>query len=176
MKKVKKFNVSVKAFELGEDSPLEKELIASGKVIKHDDFYEIFSTETDEKGELAHAGDFVKIDNADNPYPNARERFLSHHKHIEGNNYVQFPQVIMSWTYGDQADEIIEYLLESGQLEINPDSVKNFYKAELWGTVLTAKKQDVILIYSYEKDGNEIKSVDFNLIDKDEFDKTYEYI
>lgn len=176
MKKVKKFNVSVKAFELGADNPLEEELISAEKIIKHDDCYEIFSTEADEKGELAHAGDFAKIDNAGNPYPNARERFLNHHKHVEGNNYTQFPKVIMSWTYGDDTDEVIEYLLETGQLEIDHDSMKSFYKAELWGTILTAKKQDVILIYSYKKDGDQIVSVDFNFIDKDEFDQTYEYI
>lgn len=82
----------------------------------------------------------------------------------------------MSWTYGDQADEVIEYLLEAGLLEINQDSDKAFYKAKLWGTVLTAKKDGVILVYSYQKDGDTIKSVDFNLIDRDEFNKTYEYI
>lgn len=44
------------------------------------------------------------------------------------------------------------------------------------GTILRAKKNDIILIYDVKRDGNLIENVDFNLIDKDEFDKTYQYI
>ena len=176
MKKVKKFNVCVKAFELGRENPLEDELIASGKLIKHDDYYEVFSIEAARVGELAYAGDYVKIDSSNMPYPNTRDRFLSNHIHIGGDDFIQYPQEVLSWTYGDVEDENIKYLLKTKKLMINPDLADSFYKANLRGTFLTAKKDDLILIYGVKKVGNKIISVDFNLIDKDEFDKTYEYM
>lgn len=74
MKKVKKINVCVKAFELGMGNPLEDKLIASGKLIKHDDYYEVFSIEAARVGELAYAGDYVKIDSSNKPYPNTRDQ------------------------------------------------------------------------------------------------------
>lgn len=176
MKRVKKFNVCVKAFELGRGNPLEDKLIASGKLIKHDDYYEVFSIETARVGELAYAGDYVKIDSSNMPYPNTRDRFLSNHIHIGGDDFIQYPQEVLSWTYGDVEDVNIKYLLKTKKLMINPDLADSFYKANLRGTFLTAKKDDLILIYGVKKVGNKIISVDFNLIDKDEFDKTYEYI
>lgn len=176
MRKVKKTNVYVRAFELGTGTDLEKELIANGKIIKHKDCYEVYSTETTTKGELASTGDFVKIDLANNPYPNARERFLNHHRHIEGYQYEQVPVILYSWQYGDEEDDVIKYLLDTGKLIINPDLDDTFYQAELWGTILRAKKNDIILIYDVKRDGDLIENVDFNLIDRDEFDKTYEYI
>mgnify|MGYP006883277024 FL=1 len=176
MKKVKKTNVYVKAFELGAGTDLEKDLITSGQIIKHKDYYEVYSTETTTSGEVAKVGDFVKIDNANNPYPNARERFLKHHRHLDGYKYEQFPVILCSWQYGDEDDEVIRYLLETGKLLINPNSEKYFYQADLWGTTLKAKKNDIILIYDVKRDGDLIENVDFNLIDRDEFDQTYEYI
>ena len=176
MKKVKKFNVEVIAFELGGRSSLEQELITQGKIIKNGDSYEIFSTESDSSGEVAKLGDFVKIDQAKNPYPNDRERFLNHHIHVGGNEYKQFPQIIDIWKYGDEEDEVIQFLLDSGKLIINHDSRDKFYEAKLWGTTLFAKKSDIVLTYQVKKEASQIEDVDFNLIDKDEFDKTYEYI
>lgn len=176
MRKVKKFNVKVIAFELGTRTSLEEELIRKGKIIRHDDYYEIFSTESDKKGELAYAGDFVKMDNGKNPYPNDRERFLNYHKHIDGYDYAQYPQVLDSWKYGEEEDEVINFLLDTGKLKINKDSKEHFYEAELWGTTLYAKITDVVLIYHVKRESGIIEDVDFNLIDKKEFDKTYEYI
>ena len=67
-------------------------------------------------------------------------------------------------------------MLDNGKLTINPDSDVAFYKAELWETTLRAKKNDIILIYNVKRAGKEIIDVDFNFIDKIEFDQTYEYI
>lgn len=176
MKKVKKINVCVKAFELGMGNPLEDKLIASGKLKKHEGYYEVFSIEAARVGELAYAGDYVKIDSSNMPYPNTRDRFLSNHIHIVGDDFIQYPQEVLSWTYGDVEDENIKYLLKTKKLMVNPDLADSFYKANLRGTFLTAKKDDLVLIYGVKKAGDKIISVDFNLIDKDEFDKTYEYI
>lgn len=176
MRKVKKTNVFVKAFELGTHTELEQKLVNNGQIIKHSDYYEVYSTETTTSGEIAKDGDFVKIDKANNPYPNARERFLKHHRHLDGYNYEQFPVILSSWQYGEDEDNVIRSLLDSGKLIINPNSDDAFYQADLWGTTLRAKKSDIILIYDVKRDGQDIINVDFNLIDKDEFDKTYQYI
>lgn len=176
MRKVKKTNIYVKAFELGAHTELEQKLVNNGQIIKHSDYYEVYSTETTTSGEIAKDGDFVKIDKANNPYPNARERFLKHHLHLDGYNYEQFPVILLSWQYGEDEDDVIRYLLDSGKLIINPNSDDAFYQADLWGTTLRAKKNDIILIYDVKRDGQDIINVDFNLIDKDEFEKTYQYI
>lgn len=176
MKKVKKTNVCVKAIELGKCSDLEKDLIKRGLIVKHDGYYEVYSAETSTFGEIAKDGDFVKIDKANNPYPNSRQRFLNYHRHLDGYNYEQFPLILWSWQYGDDEDDVIKYLLDNGKLTINPDSDVAFYKAELWETTLRAKKNDIILIYNVKRAGKEIIDVDFNFIDKIEFDQTYEYI
>lgn len=176
MRKVKKINVHAEAFELGRDSCLEQALIDSGKIIKHDSHYEIYSAEASCSGEIAKDGDFIKIDKAGNPYPNSRDRFLDHHEYLENYNYIQSPRILLSWKYGDCDNEIIDYLLDSGKLIINSDSEESFYQADIWGTTLKAKKDDIILIYDIKKVGNKIICVDFNLIDREEFEKTYEYI
>lgn len=176
MRKVKKTNIYVKAFELGAHTELEQKLVNNGQIIKHRGYYEVYSTETTTSGEIAKDGDFVKIDKANNPYPNARERFLKHHRHLDGYNYEQFPVILSSWQYGEDEDDVIRYLLDSGKLIINPNSDDAFYQADLWGTTLRAKKNDIILIYDVKRDGQDIINVDFNLIDKDEFEKTYQYI
>ena len=176
MRKVKKFNMRVKAFELGKDTPIEKEFIASGKIIKHREYYEIFSKESGQTGQFARIGDFVKIDNDNDPYPNKREDFLSQHNHIEGYYYVQIPRELLSWTYEDDRDDIIKYLLKTKKLLLDIDSENSFYQAKLWGTILTAKKDDIILVYNVTKADEKIISVDFNLVDKGEFNLTYEYM
>lgn len=176
MRKVRKYNVYVTAFELGGGSDFEKELMDQGLVIKHADHYEIRSRESKNKGEIAYKGDFVKLDKSQNPYPNSRDRFLSHHKKYGENEYCQFPQIIDAWQYGEEEDEVICHLLKTNQLIINEDSYDQFYEAKLWGTTLTASKIDIILVYSVDRDREIIHSVDFNLIAKEEFDKTYEYI
>ena len=61
-------------------------------------------------------------------------------------------------------------------LKVNLGSYDYFYEAKLWRTVLWGKKSDIVLIYEVIKDRNRIVDVDFNLIDKDEFDQSYEYI
>ncbi len=176
MKKVKKTNVEVTAFELGSGASLEEKLILLGKIKKHSDFYEIYSRESKSDGEIAYKGDFVKIDQSKIPYPNKRHRFLKYHIHTYGYNYMQYPREILSWTYEDRKDEVIDYLLNSGMLKVNLGSYDYFYEAKLWGTVLWGKKSDIVLIYKVTKDKDRIVDVDFNLIDKDEFDQSYEYI
>lgn len=176
MREVRKYDICVKAFELGCGSQMESDFISQGLIRKHEDHYEIHSRESKDSGEVAYTGDYVKIDKSNNPYPNDRERFLSHHKKVGENEYCQYPEVIWSWQFGDESDDVIDYLLSSNKLIINEASYDRFYEAELWGTTLTAKKIDIILIYSVDRDGDQIISVDFNLIAKEEFDKTYQYL
>lgn len=176
MRRVKKTNIHIRAFELGNGDALEEELIKQGLLIKHDGFYEVHSLEALKKGEKAYPGDYVKIDQSGSPYPNARQRFIDYHIQIEGHIYSQKPLELYSWTYDQKKDDVIEYLLEKEKLKINIDSFDNYYQADIWGTTLSAKKTDIILIYDVIRDGSQIVKVDFNLIDRDEFEKTYEYL
>lgn len=176
MRKVEKTNLGVIAFELGIGEGLEEKFIRLGKIKKYEDFYEVYSKESKSDGEIAYKGDFVKLDKSKNLYPNKRHRFLKYHIHTYGYNYMQYPREILSWTYEDRKDEVIDYLLNSGMLKVNLGSYDYFYEAKLWGTVLWGKKSDIVLIYEVIKDRNRIVDVDFNLIDKDEFDQSYEYI
>ena len=176
MREVRKCDFYVTAFELGCGLDIEEDLINKGLIVRHEDYYEVRSRECKGKGEVAHVGDFVKIDHSNNPYPNNRARFLSHHKKVGKNQYCQYREIIWSWQYGDAKNDVIEHLLDSDKLTINEDSYDSFYEADIWGTTLSAKKIDIILIYSVDRDGDRIISVDFNLIAKEEFDKTYKYV
>ena len=47
----------------------------------------------------------------------------------------------------------------------------------LWGTVLKADNDAVIIFYSIEyDDNNNIKDVDFNFVERGEFERTYNIV
>ena len=70
----------VKAYCLGENSEMERQLIQEGAIRKHaDGHYELFSLEAkDGQGQTAQPGDYFKVDTLDGkhyPYPNDRKFF-----------------------------------------------------------------------------------------------------
>lgn len=71
MRRARKKPVRVNAYRLGEQSEGLDRLIKEGLVSQSDDgTFEVHTMETkDEKGETAHAGDYVKLDAAGRPYP-----------------------------------------------------------------------------------------------------------
>ena len=68
----------------------------------------------DEKGETAHAGDYVKLDAFGRPYPNKAEFFEKNHRHIDGDQYEQFPKDREVWMMGDAMCPEVEFLIEQG--------------------------------------------------------------
>ena len=69
---------TVKAFQLGTGTEMEKILIEEGVIIpKEDGTYELLSQEAvNGSGEIAHVGDYFKVDEVNGrhfPYPNEKD-------------------------------------------------------------------------------------------------------
>ena len=60
-----------------EENDMVEELTAEGEIkVKGDGSFEVFSREAkDGTGEIAHAGDYIKLDSSGKPYPNSAEFF-----------------------------------------------------------------------------------------------------
>lgn len=169
----------VKAYCLGTNGEVESRLTAEGKIRRREDgMYELFSQEAvNGAGELAKAGDYFKVDSEGMPYPNEKKWFEENHRHIEGDLYEQYPKPLDAWEAGDPVCDAMEFILKEGRLKLNPESEDRYFEAFLWGAVLTAKK-DAVLVF-YQIDRNEkgtIQDVSFNFVARKEFELTYHYI
>ena len=175
---IKKSGKKVFAYELGAGSVMEKRFISEGKIkVRADGTYELFSQECNSgSGEIAHPGDFFKVDGSGFPYPNERIWFDANHRHIEGECYEQLPKPLEAWEYGDEIDERIEFLVMKKGLILNPKAPKEYFGAKLWKSWLTAAKDAVLVFYSITRDesGN-IIDADFNFVARAEFEASYRY-
>lgn len=173
---IKKSGKIVQAYRLGDEGPVIKKLINEGKIKKiGEDFYEVFSQETDVKGEIAYSCDYIKVDSAGCPYPNSEKFFKENHVHVSGDDYEQLPKPLYAWEASDGMCKEIVFLIEQKGLIINEASEEKYFTAPLWGTMLSAAKDAVIIFYEllWDKDGNVVEA-DFNFVAKSEFDKTYD--
>lgn len=177
-KAIKKEGKKVIAYEVGKDIEKIEELISLGKVkINEAGKYEVFSKEaTSGKGELVVDGDFIKLDTSGDPYPNARDFFLENHNHIEGYEYEQIPKVVSIWQADEEIVSEIKFLMTHKGLKINKNDEHVYYKAPLWGTVLTAAKNAYIVLYSITKENGIITDIDYNFVENSEFHRTYNII
>ena len=176
MFKVKKKTGSpVHAYELGAKSAAEAELIALGRIrVLPDGSYELFSREaTEGSGQLASPGDFFKIDSTGYPYPNARSFFVENHDRVGEDLYLQRSKVLIAWSTDEPECELVRELIGAGILRINGSDPDKYFEAEMWGAVLTAAKDAVIVFREIYDD---ISKVKFSFIARDEFEKTYEVI
>lgn len=175
-KAIKNKNKRVRAWCLGDDSPVERELIASGRIKLHaDGRYEIFSLESvNGQGEIARKGDYFKVDTSGYPYPNKKDWFEVHHQLIDGDEYEQLAEPVSVWQVGDDMCPEMQYLLDEKLITINTDDEQHYFHAFLWGAPLSAAIDAAIVIYSSECDASgEFIHVDFNFVAGDEFRKTY---
>lgn len=166
----------VQAYRLGESHAVLSRLIEEGKIREIDGgCYEIFSQEAvNGTGETARRGDYIKIDSAGFPYPNDAEFFLKNHLYLSGDDYEQIPKPLLAWTVDDNMCEEIEFLQKEKGLVINEESIEKYFSAPLWGSVLSAGKDAVIVFYRINRDENGlITDVDFNFVKREEFEKTY---
>lgn len=178
-KAMKKAGKNVRAYRLGEGTPMERKMLAEGKIrVKNGGVYELFSQEAKGgTGEMAVPGDYFKVDSSGFPYPNKKDWFEENHKHIDGDEYMQFPKPVDIWEASMPVCEEIQYLLAAERLKINEEDTKNYFSAFLWGTHLTAARDAVIVLYSVDRDEDgKINDVDFNFVARDEFEKTYTII
>lgn len=175
-KAIKKSGKIVRAYRLGEDSAVLKELMEKGKIRRTgDDTYEIFSREAvDGKGKTAHTGDYIRIDSAGYPYPVLEGYFWENHRQIQGEEYEQIPHPVYIWTAEDEECEEIQYLRKCRELALNEACPERFFTAELRGRLSSAAKDAVIVFDGIYKDRKgQIVDVDFNFVARTEFEKTY---
>lgn len=168
----------VQAFELGNGNTMEAKMIAEGKITVKDGIYYLRSTEVvnaGTKGQQAVAGDFFKIDSEGNPYPNAREWFLQHHKVIDAsaNEYEQIPQPNEAWFYGEPITDAFQFCLDHELIKLNLEDPQNYFGAMLWGEWLTAPRTAALMFYSVTRENGIVTGVDFNFVIKEEIEKNY---
>lgn len=169
----------VKAWQLGRNSDMEQKLIREGKIrCVEPGRYQIFSQEALGKtGELVCAGDYFKVDNAGFPYPNEKAYFEANHTHLGGEEYRQIPKALQAWLLGDPMEEAIEFLQQHKGLCICPDRPEACFRAPLWGSILTAAADAVVVIYRLDRDAEgRIVDADFNFVAREEFDLTYRFV
>ena len=169
----------IRAWQLGCVSDTEQQMIAAGKIIRHDDGrYELFSQESvNGHGQLAQSGDYFKVDGAGFPYPNERSWFEAHHEHVQGDEYLQNSEPLEAWDADEPMCPQINFLLDSGRLIIDPEHPEKYFSAFLWGAPLSAAIDAVVVFYKtdYSADGS-ICDVDYNFVERSEFEKTYAVI
>lgn len=182
MRYAKKKKQIVHAWQLGAGSKKEAQLIAEGVIRKREDgSYELFSLEAVHgSGETAAAGDYFKIDEKDGkryPFPNSKDYFESHHRHLEGDTYELITHPVGIWQSTDGPTPEVSYLVESGKLEIHEDDPGHYLNAELWGTRLSAAKDATIVFYGIDQaeDGT-IRDVDFNFVSRPVFEASYDLV
>lgn len=174
MIKVRKKPGLVMAFRLGKENPLENYFMNLNKLRKNKYGYEVFSKETREaRGQKAEIGDFIKIDKQEDMYPVKTWDFEKNHKIISANIYLEADKVRKAFRVDYLDGEIISYLMDKGFLQIlgDPDQ---YYMARVNSGIVYGRKDDYLLIYSEDMDGP--CKYDFNFVDKDIFEKTYEIL
>lgn len=176
---IKKENAKVVAFQLGQGLQMEQILLSTGKLLQvAAERYEVFSQEASgDHGEIAYAGDYVKIDSAGFPYPNKQDFFEQNHRIVDLNEYEQIAKPLLAWCLGDPVDEVISFMIQQKGLVIDPRNAEKCFTAPLWGTMLSAKSSAVIVVYQVDRDEiGHIIDVDFNFVAHDEFEKTYLFL
>lgn len=176
---IKSKQPQVKAWQLGRNSPMEQQMLREGKIrCLSPGHYEIFSQEALGKtGELAEAGDYFKVDHAGYPYPNQRAYFEANHTPLGGEDYLQIPKPLEAWLLGDPEEEIIAFLQTHKGLQIRPEQPDACFRAPLWGSILTAAADAVLVIYRTVRDeAGRICDAEFNFVARPEFDKTYRFL
>ena len=169
----------VSAWKLGDNTETEQKLLREGKLkITDNGEYEVFSREaTCGTGEIAFAGDYIKLDSMGFPYPNSSLFFESHHRHIDGELYEQIPTPVYVWFIDDGMCEEIEFLIKSKGLQFNIENPEAYFSAPLWGTILTAGSDAAIQFYSIDRDvDGKITDADYNFVAFNEFMKTYRFL
>lgn len=176
---IKSKQQTVQAWQLGQDTPMERQLLREGKLrCPAPGHYEIFSREAlGQRGQLARSGDYIKVDSAGFPYPNRKSYFEANHEPLGADVYRQHPKPLQAWLLGDPMNDVIAFLQQHRQLRIDPSRPEACFQAPLWGSILTADADAVLVIYRLERDDRgQILDVEFNFVARQEFDLTYRFL
>lgn len=175
----KKRGKIVQAYKLGKAHVVLEQLIQTGKIVDlKDGSYEVFSLEAVNSesghGQVAFAGDWVRLDSAGYPYPCKDDWFQDNMRHIFGDDYEQIPKELTGWIADMETCPEIEFLIREKGLRLNENSFDKYFNAVLWGNLETANRKAVLVFYSisYADDGT-IIDAEYNFVERQEFDRTY---
>lgn len=178
----KKHGKVVKAYRLGEPRADLAQLIADKRIIDlKDGSFEVFSQEAVKSesghGQVAYAGDWVRLDGAGFPYPSKNEWFQENMRHIDGDDYEQILKELVGWTADMDLCPEVEFLIREKGLKLDEGNFDQYFRANLWGTLEAADRNAVLVFYSinYDSDGT-VMDAEFNFVEKTEFDRTYDVI
>lgn len=179
IKVMKKQGKRVEAYQLGQAHPVLEALMAKKQIIDlHDGTYEVFSQEAVKAGsghgQLAAAGDWIRIDGAGCPYPCRDDWFRANLRHIGADEYEQIPALLDAWTADQGIGPEIRFLMQQKGLVLDAQHPDRYFNAVLWGTREAAAMDAVLVFYSITRDaaGN-IMDAEFNFVERGEFDRTY---
>lgn len=178
----KKDDVAYKAYRLGESNP-ELDAFFEAGLLKDcgDGYYEIVTLEVlaagSGKGEVAHAGDWLRVGVKGELFPNTDEYFRANMVEIGKDTYKQLPIRRKAWTADCEMCPEVEFLIKNKGLVLDWDNPDRFFSAPLWGTVEAAAKDAFLVFYEleYDNDGN-VTEAYFNFVDNEAFEQTYEII
>ena len=176
---IKKHGKIVRAYRLGQPHPVLDELMSKKQIIDlRNGTYEVFSQEAVKggtgHGQLAEAGDWIRIDGDGYPYPSRDDWFRENLRHCEGDDYEQIPKPLKAWTADQPMCPEVRFLVEQKGLILDETKPNQYFNAILWGTRESAEKNAVLVFYDISRDeaGNVIDA-DFNFVGRAEFDRTY---
>lgn len=183
MLRIKKKNGKiVKAYKLGEKHAVLEELLKMGKIVDlKDGSYEVFSMEAvntkSGHGQKAYAGDWVRLDSLGYPYPSKSDWFQDNMRYVSEDDYEQIPKKLMGWTADMELCPEIEFLIREKGLRLDENSFDNYFSAVLWENPEAAARNAVLVFYSisYANDGT-ITDAEYNFVEKQEFERTYDVI
>lgn len=170
-----KKTVPMPAFQLGEDSLLEQQLIQSGLLLPlPNGMWRVKTREAKEEGELAKTGDYIKLDSAGMPYPTEKDWFEANHTKTADGMYLQIAHPRKAWCAEEPMCDEIRFLVNEDLLQWDR---KTGFGANLWGTWQTADPDTVVVFDRVETDRlGHIVSVDFHFVAAGEFRKSYQVI
>lgn len=177
----KKHGKIVQAYRLGTEHERLVQLIAERKIIDlGNGSFEVFSQEAVKSesahGQVAYAGDWIRLDGAGYPYPSKDDWFQNNMRHISGDDYEQIPKELIAWTAGMEMCPEIEFLIRETGLNLDENSFDKYYSAVLWGNPEVADRNAVLVFYSISYDGGSVIDAEYNFVERKEFDRTYDVI
>ena len=179
MNVMKKHGKIVKAYQLGQAHPVLADLMENGKILDLENgTYEVFSQEAVKggsgHGQLAQAGDWVRIDGAGYPYPSGNDWVRANLRPCGGDDYEQIPKALLAWRADQPMCREIQFLVDHKGLYLNEQDPGKYFNAVLWGTQEAAAKDATLVFYGiFRDDAGNIVDADFNFVEKTEFERDY---
>ena len=75
---------------------------------------------------------------------------------------------------GQPVSDAVRFLLDSGRLTIDRQNPDRYFSAQLWGTLLSARQDAVIVFYEIRRTAEgRVADAQFSFVAREEFDRNY---